>query len=41
MIASAFGIGVFMVGAALVVAMGIGAWLEQGGKSKDEDYDDE
>jgi hypothetical protein len=25
----------------LVIALGIGAWLEQGGKSKDEDYDDE
>jgi hypothetical protein len=35
------GIGVFIVGALLVAAFGIGAWLEQGGKSKDEDYDDD
>lgn len=26
---------------ALFVAFAIGAWVEQGGKSKDEDYDDE
>jgi len=25
----------------LFVAFGAGAWLEQGGKSEDEDYDDE
>lgn len=25
----------------LFVAFGLGAWLEQGGKSKERDYDDE
>ena len=30
-----------MVTILLVAAFGAGAWLEQGGKSKDEDYDDE
>jgi ABC-type phosphate transport system permease subunit len=25
----------------LTIAMAFGVWLEQGGKSKDEDYDDD
>jgi hypothetical protein len=32
----------FLVGGALLfAAFAIGSWLEQGGKSKDEDYDDD
>lgn len=34
----------FVIGVAIIAAMGLfalGAWLEQGGKSDPEDYDDE
>jgi len=31
----------FGIALGLFLAFGAGAWLEQGGKSKDDDYDDE
>ena len=32
---------IVVVAILLVLALGAGAWIEQGGRSKDEDYDDE